>query len=94
VQRPSLSDLAITHVEHNRLQAVKPAPLPFALRDVHPETMLVAGHSIMQGCHHRRVATSVAPQALRPGPHGTVQGKRSIGPPQLARWSLPGSSML
>jgi hypothetical protein len=28
---------------------MQPAPLPFALRDVHPDGMLVAGDSIMQG---------------------------------------------
>jgi hypothetical protein len=49
VERPSLNEPAIANVEDKRLQAVQPAPLPFALRDVHPDGMLVAGDSIMQG---------------------------------------------
>jgi hypothetical protein len=49
VERPTLGDHAIPHVEHKRLLAVKPASLPFALRDVQPEGMLVVGDNIMQG---------------------------------------------
>jgi hypothetical protein len=42
VERPSLNEAAIAHVEDNRLQAVQLAPIAFALRDVHPDGMLVA----------------------------------------------------
>ena len=57
VERPSLNEPAIAHMEDNRLQAVQPAPLPLALRDVHPNGMLVTGHSIMQGDPERPIRT-------------------------------------
>lgn len=41
VERPSLNEPVIAHLEDNRLQAVQPAPLPVALRDGYPDGMLV-----------------------------------------------------
>jgi hypothetical protein len=41
VERPSLNEPAIAHLEDNRLQGVQPAPLPVALRDAYPDGMLV-----------------------------------------------------
>jgi hypothetical protein len=49
VVHPALRDPAIPRMKHKGLQAAKTAPLPFALRDVQPHRMLVAGYNIMQG---------------------------------------------
>ena len=57
VERPRLSEPAIAHVEHNRLQAVQPASLSFAFRDMHPDRMFVADDRIMQGDPERPART-------------------------------------